>query len=90
MTPALAMKRSRREELNFSRMARRMVSREDERSHCMKVTGQVGAWLFASVMTLEPACALRPVKYMQEGLCKLRASTAALPIPDVPEGREKI
>ena len=83
------MKKSRREELKLLRMARRMVSREEERSHCMKVTGQVGARPFASVMTLEPACALRPVKYMCEGLCEARARTAASPIPEVPGGKEK-
>lgn len=63
-----------------------MVSREEERSHCMKVTEQLGAWLLASVITLEPACVLRPVKYMWEGLCEARVRRAALPIPDVPRG----
>ena len=66
-----------------------MVSCEEERSHLMKVTGQVGAWPFASAITLEPACAFRPVKYMMEGWCKAKARTAALPIPEVPGKKVK-
>lgn len=53
MMPALAMKISRRVDLKPLNMAVRMVEREEERSHCMKVIGDVGASFFASAMTSE-------------------------------------
>jgi len=64
ITPAFAMRMSRREEWNFSARAARMLSREEDRSHWMKVRGgQAQEWSFcASEMTAEPADALRPVK----------------------------
>ncbi len=64
MTPAFAMRMSSREEWNLSARVARMLSREEDRSHWMKVSGgQVEEWSFcASEMTVEPADALRPVK----------------------------